>query len=486
MSEHDTAAKTPDPDAVGRAKENGIRQLELEGFIADEAADSPQPASPPDDVPQSPVRMFVASNRELVLEQLAAVVLSPHFPSASGTASLTPRRPFVVTDGLSRAEVEDLAAGQPERFPVLVEVRTEAAQGPSGAIGIRDVLGLRFRNQGEADDFRSFPFDEVDTAFFPCDAEPALFELDSSVRLASVDAVAPDAHVRGEVADRIAGAICCLLELGAAEPACWNAISDLLCGSLLAPEATGLELRALISRPDETTATVGGAVAWTFMANEREAPGRLLEEVAHRVAQSSLDPALASAVPRWLEVARAVLGNRVALNGEILSDSGSIPLRAAILAAVIDDVGNLVPFLHAERPAGRKVVAAAALLLGLRTGLHNLSWRRKAPHLDLMSGLLVALHDERSSERLKVVEAFGMEPEETDSGEEFVLCWRDQVLARWISGTASPDESSKLSSAPPEQAADAVVPAAEEPPAASRAGGRRKAAQAEGDFRGGL
>jgi len=467
MSEHDTEAKTPDQGAA-RANENGIRQLELDGFVADAAADSPQLAIRPDDVPQSSGRMFVPSNRELVLEQLAAMVLSPHFPAASGTTSVTARPPFLVTDGLSTDEIDDLAAGQPQRFPVLVEVRAEAVRGVSGVIGIRDVLGLRFRNQDEADDFRSLPFDELDTAFFRCEAEPGLFGLDSPVRSANVEAaVLPDAQVREEVADRIAGAICCLLELGSAEPACWNAISDLLCASPLAPEATRLELRAIVSPPDGRTAGVGEAVAQTFMAYERGARGRLIEEVAHRVEQSSSDPALAPVVSRWLDVARAVLGNRVELSGEILSDGGSIPLRAAILASVIDDVGNLVPFLHAERPAGHRVIAAAALLLGLRTGLRNLSWSRKAPHLDLLSGLLVSLHDERSGERAKAVEAFGLEPEETDSGEEFVLCWRNQVLARWRSCMASPDDTSKVSSVLPELAASAVVPLTEEPRTAS-------------------
>lgn len=469
MSEQETGTDTPDQDAVGRANENGIRQLELEGFIADEAAaDSLPPASRPDDVPQAPLRMFVPSNRELVLEQLAAMVLSPHFPAASGTKSVTAHSPFLVTHGLSREEIDDLAAGHPQRFPVLVEVSAAAAQGGSGVIGIREVLGLRFRTQGEADDFRSLPFDELDTDFFPCAAEPALFELESPVRPAGVEAaVVPGAHVRGEVADRIAGAICCLLELGAAEPACWNAISDLVCASPLAPEASGLELRAIISRRNETTAGVGGAVARTFMAYEREAPGRLIEEVADRVAQSSSDAALAFAVPRWLDIARAVLGNRVVLNGEILSDSGSIPLRAAILAAVVDDVGNLVPFLHAERPAGHKVVAAAALLLGLRTGLRNLPWSRKVPHLVLLSDLLVELHDERSDERVKVVDAFGLEPEETDFGEELVFCWRNHVLAKWTNCMTSVDEASNDSDPMPEQTADVVVTQTDEPAAAS-------------------
>lgn len=466
MSEHDTEAKTP--DTAGRVNEGGIRQLELDGFIADAAADSPQPAIRPDDMSQSPARMFVPSNRELVLEQLAAMVLSPHFPAASGTTSVTARLPFLVTDGLSTDEIDDLAAGQPQRFPVLVEVRAEAVQGASGVVGIRDVLGLRFRNQDEADDFRSFPFDELDTAFFRCEAEPGLFGLDCPVRSANVDvAVLPDALVRGEVADRIAGAICCLLELGTAEPACWNAISDLLCASPLAPEAMGLELRAIVSPSDGLKVGVGGAVAQTFMAYERGAPGRLIEEVAHRVEQSSSGPALGPVVSRWLNVARAVLGNRVELNGEILSDGGSIPLRAAILAAVVDDVGNLVPFLHAERPAGRKVVAAAALLLGLRTGLRNLSWSRKAPHLNLLSDLLVALHDERSGEHFKAGEGFGMEPEETDSGEKFVLCWRNQVLGKWTSCVESPNDTSNVPSTPPEQATSAVEPLAGEPPAAS-------------------
>ncbi|TQK03436.1 hypothetical protein [Herbaspirillum sp. SJZ107] len=471
MSKNDNAAKTPDPELGGPAKGNGIRQMELDGLVDDVVAGSGKPDAGPDDMMQAPGRMFMPSNRELVIEQLAALVLSPHFPTAPATPVATTRPPFIVKDGLSSTEIDILTAGRQQRFPVLVEVRADAARSSSGAIGVRDVLGLRFRNQGEADDFRCLPFDEMDTAFFPCEAEPALFALDSPVRPRDTegDAGVLDAHARGEFADRIAGAVCCLLELGAAEPACWAAISDLLHAVPLAEQAAGLELRTLIASTNGPTAGIGDAVARTFMAYEREAPGRLIDEVARRAAESSSDPALTPALSRWLEVARGVLGNRVALNGDILADGGSIPLRAAILAAVVDDVGNLVPFLHADRPAGHRVVTAAALLLGLRTGLRNLSWSRKVLHLDLLSDVVFGLHDDRLSACVKALDGFSLEPDETAAGVEFLLCWRSQVLARWASCPACPDNASNLQSAPLLQADHVDVLQTEEPSAASPA-----------------
>jgi hypothetical protein len=147
----------------------------------------------------------------------------------------------------------------------------------------------------------------------------------------------------------------------------------------------------------------------------------------------------------------------------MLSDGGSIPLRAAILAVVVDDVGQLVPFLHGERPAGHTVIAAAAALLGLRTGLRNLSWRTKAPHLDLLSKLLVALHEEDIGDRVKAMYKFEMEPEETSGGAEFVLWWRNQELARWANCSGNPDDTTHVPSPLPEQVPEASITSTDVP-----------------------
>jgi hypothetical protein len=442
----------------------GIRQLELEASVAGESVDGPQQEKLSGRDDQSASRMFVASNRELVLEQLAAMVLSPYFPSAQIPADTVTRPPFLVSDGLTRAEIDVLAAGLPQRFPVLVEVRPEVARTDSGAIGVRDVLGLRFMNQGDADDFRCLPFDELDTAFFPCEAEPALFALDGAVRPGIADPTSrPDARLRGGVADRVAGALCCLLELGAAEPACWAAIAGILARVSVASHASGIDLGSVLSPPDKSADGIGSAVARAFMTHEGGAPGTLIDEVAQRVTLSATDSTLAPTVSRWLDIARAVLGNRAVLSGEMLSDGGSIPLRAAILAVVVDDVGQLVPFLHAERPAGHTVIATAAALLGLRTGLRNLSWRTKAPHLDLLSELLVALHEEDIGDRVKAVYTFEMEPEETAGGAEFVLWWRNQELARWTNCSGNPDDATHAPSPLPEQVREAGVSSTDVP-----------------------
>lgn len=451
MSQRDDLQMESEAPPASRKTSNGIRQLELEAFAVDGSADSQRHGEPSGRNDQSTSRIFVASNRELVLEQLAAMVLSPHFPHSPGLADAATRPPFLLSDGLTGAEIEVLAAGQPRRFPVLVEVRPEVMRADSGAIGVRDVLGLRFMNQENADDFRCLPFDELDTTFFPCVAEPALFALESAVRPGTVvPEDARDPGLRGEVSDRVAGAVCCLLELGAAEPACWAAIAGLLARVPLASNASGIDLGTVLSSPDGSTNGIGGAVARTFMMHEGGAPGTLIGEVAQRVSLSELDSALPQTISRWLDIAHAVLGNRAVLSGEMLSDGGSIPLRAAILAVVVDDVGQLAPFLHAERPAGHTVIATAAALLGLRTGLRNLPWSSKAPHLDLLSELLVALHEKDISARANAVHAFEMEPEETADGAQFVLWWRNHELARWANCSAKPDDA-VISSPLPEQ-----------------------------------
>jgi hypothetical protein len=426
MSGHRETKEATKNDEAQPDGESGLRQLALEGFGGGETGNRPQGAGSSDAIEQRS-RMFVPTNRELIIEQLAGMVLETSLAQygASGV-------PFVVMDGVSRAEIEQLAHGRPQRFPVLVEVRSDAARLAAGAFGVSDIVGLRFRNQAEADAFRHRPFDELDTDYFPCKAEPGLFDIDPPVRPDAVrESGLSEADRPVDVADRVAGAICCLLALGAAEPSCWMAISDLLCGHAARTQQSGFGLRTALSLRQGPAAAVGEFVVGAFMEHERGSSGMLIERLGQRLMQSPSDPAMWSTVSRWLETARAVLGNRTVMNGDILSDSGSIPLRAAILAAMVDDVDNLASFLHAERPAGRMVASAAALLLGLRSGVRSLSWRRKQPHLRMLSSLLVALHDARADEQAGALEAFELEPEERPSGVEFVLRWRGLTLARW-------------------------------------------------------
>lgn len=381
-------------------------------------------------VNESTRRAFVPSNRERILQQLGALVLSPDFPPSAGTPAGASRAPLVIHDGLRSEEIDILAGGRPQRFPVLAEIRSGACLDGASAFGIRDVVALHFRTENEASNFRFRPVDELNTEYLPCLADPSLFALDGAPRFGGVESPKVPEHSRdASSADRIAGAISCLLELVAINPGCTHAVADLLSGEGPVPWLNcigGFAVTAIESRPSGAH----GAIVRAFIEHGGSSPSRLVAEIGRQLGELS-DPEVAPAVPAWLHRAQAVLSNQMVLDGKILSDDGTIALRAAILAAVVDDVKDLLAFLHAARPAGRQVVVAAAFLIGLKTGVANLPWHRKLPHLDLLSPLLVALLHPDQATRIEALTAFQQEPDESVSPLELVLYWRDQQLIRW-------------------------------------------------------
>jgi hypothetical protein len=381
-------------------------------------------------VNESTRRAFVPSNRERILQQLGALVLSPDFPPSAGTPAGASRAPLVIHDGLRTEEIDILAGGRPQRFPVLAEIRSEACLDGASAFGIQDVVALHFRTEEEASDFRFRPVDELNTEYLRCTPERSLFALDGASRFASVGpATAPERSREASSADRIAGAISCVLELAAIDPGCTQPVADLLSGGGPVPWLNcidGFSTTTIKSGP----AGAHAAIVRAFIEHEGGSPSRLVAEIGRQLDELS-DPDVAPTIPAWLHRAEAVLSNQMVLDGKILSDDGMIALRAAILAAVVDDVQDLVAFLNAARPAGRQVVVAAAFLIGLKTGVADLSWHRKLPRLDLLSPLLVALHHPDQATRATALSAFQPEPDESVSPFDLVLYWRDQQLLRW-------------------------------------------------------
>jgi len=399
-------------------------------------------------------RMFVPSNRERIMLQLGALVLSPDFPPRAGIPMDATQAPLIIHDGLRSEEINVLADGRPQRFPVLAEVRSSACKDENAAFGILDVAALYFRNEGEAGDFRFRPVDELDTGHLPCIAEPSLFALDGASRLGNpAHVTAPESQRRAALADRIAGGISCLLELADANAACRQAVADLLSRQGSVP---WLECLSRFFTAGAGTHEPGAhaAILRAFIEHEAGSPGRLVEEIAQYLGDVT-DPDVQRALPAWLKRADAVLSNRMVLDGKVLSDEGAIALRAAILAVVVDDVQDLAAFLSAALPAGRQVVVAAAFLIGLRTGVRDLSWRKKLPYLDLLSPLLVAMHHPENTVRDEALQAFQEEPDETVHPIELVLYWRDRPLVRWTphmpaSATAVPLAESALGNHPQE------------------------------------
>lgn len=424
-------ATTEAPDQTEHLSPPFQKQLNLEGLPVagpHNAAQSRTDETPAADA--STRRAFVPSNRERILQQLGALVLSPDFPPSAETLVGTARAPLVVHDGLRSDEIDILAGGRPQRFPVLAEIRSEACRDGASAFGILDVTALHFRNQDEASDFRFRPLDELDTEHLPCNVDPSLFALDGAPRFGGLEsATSPENRRQASLADRIGGAISCLLELATVDPDCRQAVADLLSGAGTVrwlESLDGSSAKSLESGPSGAHV----AIVRAFIEHESASPSRLVEEIGRNLGELA-DPDVAHALPAWLHRAEAILSNRMVLDGKVLSDEGTIPLRAAILAVVVDDVQDLVAFLYAERPAGRQVVVAAAFLIGLRRGVADLSWRKKLPHLDLLSPLLVALHHPEQAMRAEALAAFQEDPDESVSPFELVLYWRDQQLIRW-------------------------------------------------------
>lgn len=373
---------------------------------------------------------FVPSNRERLLRQLSALVLSPDFPPEARIPVDLREQVLLLHDGLRSAEVDMLADGRVQRFPVLAEISSAAISHGPTAFGIADVLALHFRNEEEASNFRFRPVDELDTAHIPCLLSPSLFGFDGPSRLASIASDTSPQRLRNAIsADRIAGAVCCLLKLAAVEPECRQAVGELL------SERSGLQWLSAageshVAEAHDDSGGAVGAIIRAFVEHDVGSPSQLVQALGGYLSEV-VDSEVSRAIPRWLETADAVLSNRMILDGEILSDNGSIPLRAAILAVVVDDVSDLPAFLYAERPAGGRVVVCAAFLIGLKIGIANLPWRTKLPHLDLLSSLLVALHQPDPAARRQALDAFEIEPDESVSPFQLALYWRDRLILRW-------------------------------------------------------
>lgn len=384
-------------------------------------------ASLTDDAPGR--SMFVPSNRERLLRQLSALVLAPDFPLSAGVPVDESQQTLLIADGLRNDEIHILADGRPKRFPVLAEVRGEATPNGAGIFGIGDVVALHFRSEDEAHNFRFRPVDEFDTHFIPCLVGPSLFGLDGVARFSSHATEASKAEIHKAItADRVAGAVCCLLELARIAPEAGDSVAELLTRRSSVP---WINAAAHVAASEYGSGGASAAIVRAFVEHDGDSPSRLVQTLGQYLAELS-DPEVSRAVPRWIELADAVMANRMVLDGEILSDNRSIALRAAILAVVVDDVKSLVAFLRAARPAGMQVVVATAFLIGLKTGVADMPWREKLPQLSLMSPLLVALHHPDAAVWRLALDAFEIEPDESATPLQLVLYWRDRPVLRWV------------------------------------------------------
>lgn len=390
-----------------------------------------------DGMPPSPAsttgRLFFPTNREDILLQLSSLVISRDFPPGLTVVPVQDDALAFLPDGLRTSEISLLHGEQVGRFPVLVELR-EATRGERVVFGISEVAALCFRSQADVDDFRFRPVDEVNTEEVTCRVDPQIFDLPGAARFRHGPQESPELQDRGRFSDRIAGGVGSLFELGTTWPVCWRDIADLLCRAPAAASDQEITLaRALsLGRASSLDGAQAHSVLQAFVAHAAgESASSIVERVHANLVSGTEDAGQLRRAERWFAMANAVLQNRARLDGELLSDEGSVPLRAALLAAVVDDVHALVPFVHAPRPAGQRVIVAAAFLIGLRTGVTDMPWTMKRSRLNILSSLIVALQGAASEEREIVGLKFQVEPDETPAGVVLRLLWNDQDIAGW-------------------------------------------------------
>jgi len=405
--------------------------LELSGRQGEEALTNA------DVTPTSPAgtasRLFFPTNREDILLQLSSLAISRGFPAGQTFVPVQDDALALLPDGLRTDEITLLQGGQAGRFPILVELR-ESVRGVRVAFGINEVAALWFRSQADADDFRFRPVDELNTEETTCHVDRQLFDLPGSPRFRHGSEASRELQDRGHFSDRIAGGVCSVLELGAIQPVCWHYIAELLCRPLAATPSHEVTLAGALASGSMPASEGGQAdiVLRAFIAHGAgDSASSLVARVHANLTGGTDDESRIRKAERWFSTANAVLRNQARLDGELLSDEGSVALRAALLASVVDDVRGLIPFMQASRPAGWRVIVTAAFLIGLRTGVIDMPWTMKRTRLNILSPLIVALRGAIPEAWESVRRAFQLEPDETPAGPVLHLLWGDEEVACW-------------------------------------------------------
>jgi len=420
-------------DPVTPATGEPQRRLPLEFLPAGREEGAQADGGKTTDLPGTACRRFIPTNREDLLLQLSSLAISRDFPTGMTVVPVQADMLAVLPDGLRAEEVSLLQAGRVQRFPVLVELREPTGEARA-VFGISEVAALYFRSQREADDFRFRPVDEFDTEAMSCRVDPERFGLPGAARFSNGPQGQVQMQDRGRFADRIAGGLCSLFELGATSRSCWPDIAGLLCGPGVPGPHQDVTLSGALlwEAAPARNGTHASAVLRAFIAHASgERAGALVSKVHAHLTDGTEDAVEVRKAERWFAMANAVLENRVRLDGDLLSDDGSVALRAALLACVAGDVGALIPFMHASRPAGRRVIVAAAFLIGLRTGVTDMPWTMKRGHLGVLPPMIVALQKTAPEAGASVDMGFRIEPDEMPTGVVLRLLWNDQEIACW-------------------------------------------------------
>lgn len=381
---------------------------------------------------------FFPCNREDALLLLGSLCVSEYFPDTSVQLAIQPEGVALLEDGLRGEEIDLLLAGKVERFPLLVEVKADVAIARPRIIGFKDVLGLVFRNQDEADDFRFRPVDEFDTEIFSTRVDAALFHFGGDPRFVIRHELSDGARAIGTNSDRLTAGVLRLLSLGNSTPSCRSTICRFLSrpvDDVLNGEEIDFSSAAEIltgANPFSVRTRHQYAVVSAFASMEPVSAGSLVDEVMRNLSVfPDIDSGSAKLETKWAEVARDVVKSRIALTGDLISDERSVLLRAALLGLVADRPSALSAFLNAEKPSGPRVTTAAAFLVGLKYGLLNLSWSEKKLYAAEISAVAKCLISESVSSGGNAGQIFSVQRQEDEASSTLTIGLRGITLAMW-------------------------------------------------------
>lgn len=380
-----------------------------------------------------PGTCYFPCNREDALLLLGGLFISQHFPDPHVLLPIDHNGLFLVDGSLKDSEVSLLSGGRDEKFPLLIEVSSTVLSRTPRSIEFGDVLCLIFRNDSEADAFRFRPVDEFDPESLPFRVTPQLFGGDGEPRFR----LRPNSGSSrlGQLTDRISAGLHFLMAIAEKRPACRSAALSIFSKptepSLVQAGFSISQVLRYGLTPVQSGSSLVDELIGAFVEFDGHSASQLLEQIQVRFRQKIKDVVDPLVVEKWLEFATDIINSRVLLSGEHLSDEKSIPLRAALLALIPETVESIEVFLEEEKPAGTIVVANAAFLAGLKSGLTRMSWQLKRRQAAQLGELARILFEAVSSEDLQTLEPFLISSFETDTVTNYLVSAAGRELVGW-------------------------------------------------------
>lgn len=381
-------------------------------------------------------RIFFPANREDALLLLGGICISEYFPAPDIALAVNDKGIALVDEGLRASEVQILNRGQGRNFPLLIEVNDHRSHIEGAPVLPSDIKAIWFRSSSESDEFRFRSVEEFDAGTYPCGVDPQLFELEGVPRfgLRTGTALAE----LGRLADRFSDGVLSIIDLGNRQPSCREAVWSFFRVKSGDESSPGLEFVDAVHAATQYPARdididgIRSAIVSAFYVAADPSPRALLEQIRSLLTAHSPDRDLIpDAISKWLDFAEAVVRSQTALTGDRLSDEKSVLLRGALLGLMVEDVDALETFRNAEKPAGCRVTAIAAFLLGLKRGIMSTPWEQKKRSLHSSQFLIADLLRAFVNTPNSASEVITASRKNTASGHELVLMCAERVLATW-------------------------------------------------------